>query len=197
MLDKTIILLIWLVDDRILATSLTLAYIFVFTLFITSIEAQPYDKDAVLGNTRVDASGSKESLPFIVKYLSAKNIDVFGRVSDFLLLLFVLVFNVVEVGARDTLGPVTIVVSAMTGLGWLYTLFYALGFHQVVLYKMEQRRFKAAWYGINENGVKHLFVVQGRTRISRQLKLTQLPMCSASGSFDTVKTQKSAVRPFR
>ena len=125
-----------------------------FTLFI--ITTQPYDKDTVLGNPRVDTSGTKESLPFIDKYLSAKNIDVFGRVSNFLLLLLVLVFNVVEVGARDTLGLVTIVVSVMTGLGWLYILFYALGFHQVVLYKMELWRFKATWAGIGEDGVKEL-----------------------------------------
>ena len=161
MLDKSIVLLIRIIGDNILATSLTLAYIFVFTLFI--IKAQPYDKDAVLADTRVDTSGTTESLPFNIKYLSAKKIDVFGRVSNFLLLLFVLVFNVVEVGARDILGPVTIVVSLMTGLGWFYVLFYALRFHQVVLYKLELWRFKATWAGIGEDRVQEL--VQRRTGI--------------------------------
>lgn len=151
MLDKTVILLIRLFDNDVLATSLALTYLFVFTLFI--IVAQPYDRTAVLG------AGST----FGSRYLSAKNIDIFGRTANFVLLLFVLVFNLAEADTREVLGPVTILVSILTGLLWLYILLVALGFHRVVLYKLALWRFKAIWVGKDEMQVKEL--VQNRNEL--------------------------------
>ena len=145
LLDKTVVLLIRYFDNSVLATSFQLAYIFLFTLFI--VVSKPYDRNAVL---RAES-----------KYLSSNNIDIFGRTSNFVLLLFVLVFNLVGADARDVLGPVTIVVSVLTGLVWLFILFVPLRSHRVVLYKIKVWRFRAIWAGKNESRVKEL--VQNRS----------------------------------
>ena len=52
----------------------------------------------------------------------------------------------------------------MTGLGWIYILFYRLSFHRVAMYKLERWRYQSLnhWGGKSEAKVKEL--VENRTK---------------------------------
>ena len=158
LIDKTILLLLRRIDDKVLATSLSLAWVFAFAIFIFAV--QPYDRDFTLSSTIHEESGAKWLLPVVVKYVSATNVDLFGRGSNFVLLGFVLLFNL-QSGDRAPLSAATIVVSIVAGFVWLYVLFYALGLHRVVQHRIQKWRLKVTWGQINQTMVED--VVRTRT----------------------------------
>lgn len=143
--DKTVMLLIQLIDDDVVATAIELSYMFAFTTFLTVKE--PYDNSDVLSRVNSGCCG--------FPCLSARNVDVFSRVSNFVLLLIALLDSV-KVAEGTSLGSIAIALSLLTAMAWFYLVFGVLRFHLTVKYQAELWRFRSAWAGKDESEVAEL-----------------------------------------
>ena len=135
MLDKTILLGVQIIDDTIIATSISLGYMLVFTLIIVLVK--PYTEDERN------------------KYAAWK-VEGWGRVMNVLLLSTIFAHTLVS-GAveKEALGYTAVAISSLTAIGFLLLMIDSKLF-RIIRYEFREFLYESKWSGRDESGVVKL-----------------------------------------
>ena len=133
MMDKTILLGLQIIDDTIIATSITLAYMLVFTILIVLVK--PYTEDERN------------------KYKAWK-VEGWGRTMNIILLGVIFAHSLVEGSVeKEALGYTAIAVSGLTALGFFWLVLDSK-LLRIIRYEFREFLYESKWSGKDEAAVK-------------------------------------------